>query len=297
MVARRRMKSLSTGTHLRRQMGQSLEFRDYRHWVPGDDVRHVDWVISSRQGGRPGLDRLLVKRFATEDRLRMVVVIDSRDTMRLPAAMPKLRHAGWLAEALARLAGAERDQCFLTAPWAGGMTPLEIRQTSGAGQITPWLARLWDAPDQQRANLTTTFNMLGPAALLVIISDLYGQDDSNDMTRLIARGRAGNAEMFLVDLDSWPHERAILTDRAHAIDGPGLFNRVELDLNEQRVKLVEQRITDHKADLLSGIPPGSISRSRWTWEESAQLGDAGAHFRRCFSDDPVLRRLFSREAL
>ncbi|HEY1685114.1 MAG TPA: DUF58 domain-containing protein [Tepidisphaeraceae bacterium] len=63
------------GERRSKKRGQSVEFADYRNYVPGDDPRFIDWNIYAR------LDRLLLKLFTEEEDLVLYVICDiSRST-------------------------------------------------------------------------------------------------------------------------------------------------------------------------------------------------------------------------
>ena len=107
---RQRDRGTVAGAHLIRQRGQSLEFREFRPYLPGDDIRHVDWRASARHQRR---NELVVRTFEHEVQTRVVISIDTRATMRLPDVAPKLQLARWFAEAMAYIAGRYADSVAL----------------------------------------------------------------------------------------------------------------------------------------------------------------------------------------
>src|SRR5436190_15497969 len=108
---RQRDRGTVAGAHLIRQRGQSLEFREFRPYLPGDDIRHVDWRASARHRR----DALVVRTFEHEVQTRLVISIDTRATMRLPEGASKLQLARWFAEAMAYIAGRSGDSVALHA--------------------------------------------------------------------------------------------------------------------------------------------------------------------------------------
>jgi uncharacterized protein (DUF58 family) len=62
--------SLMTGEHRSRRVGQAVEFADYQEYVPGMDLRRLDWRVLARA------DRLVVRRYETETELPCAVVLD-----------------------------------------------------------------------------------------------------------------------------------------------------------------------------------------------------------------------------
>ena len=63
------------GLHRSPYHGFSVEFSEYREYLPGDDLRYLDWRVLARS------DRLYIKRFEDETNLRCELLLD---TSRLP---------------------------------------------------------------------------------------------------------------------------------------------------------------------------------------------------------------------
>ena len=118
---RQRDRGTVAGAHLIRQRGQSLEFREFRPYLPGDDIRHVDWRASARHHRR---DELVVRTFEHEVQTRVVISIDTRATMRLPEVASKLQLALWFAEAMSYIAGRSGDSVALHALESGQVIEL-----------------------------------------------------------------------------------------------------------------------------------------------------------------------------
>jgi uncharacterized protein (DUF58 family) len=72
---RRRQTNRMRGEHLSSKGGTSIEFVDYRDYVPGDDIRYVDWNIFSR------LNHPYLKLFAHEEEMHVVVLLDASTSM------------------------------------------------------------------------------------------------------------------------------------------------------------------------------------------------------------------------
>lgn len=75
MVPLRRFTSPSRGEHISRERGASIEFKDYRPYVAGDDTRFVDWNIFAR------LHRPYMKLYHEEEQLHVVCLIDASSSM------------------------------------------------------------------------------------------------------------------------------------------------------------------------------------------------------------------------
>ncbi len=94
IVSRRIHASRMKGERRSKRKGESAEFADYRNYVIGDDLRHIDWNIYAR------LDRLFLKLFLEEEELSVSVLLDLSGSMETgdPA---KARYAKRVAAALA----------------------------------------------------------------------------------------------------------------------------------------------------------------------------------------------------
>jgi uncharacterized protein (DUF58 family) len=76
LVSRKITSGKMKGERRSKRRGQSTEFADYRPYVPGDDIRFLDWNIYGR------LDRLFLKLFLEEEDLRVNFLIDRSPSMR-----------------------------------------------------------------------------------------------------------------------------------------------------------------------------------------------------------------------
>src|SRR5437868_14910366 len=75
LLAARRAKSSARGERRSRARGQSVEFADYRTYVPGDDFRYLDWNLFGR------LERLFLKLYEEERELPVRIFLDSSESM------------------------------------------------------------------------------------------------------------------------------------------------------------------------------------------------------------------------
>ena len=93
LLAARRAKSSARGERRSRARGQSVEFADYRNYVPGDDFRYLDWNVYAR------LERLFVKLFVEEEDVTVTLLIDASASMGFAdGGRTRLAQASALAE-------------------------------------------------------------------------------------------------------------------------------------------------------------------------------------------------------
>ena len=75
LVSRKIFRGRMKGERKSRRKGQSVEFADFRSYVPGDDLRFVDWNLYAR------LDKLFLKLFLEEEDLHVFFLVDSSPSM------------------------------------------------------------------------------------------------------------------------------------------------------------------------------------------------------------------------
>src|SRR5438876_4402631 len=74
--ARHVVEGFISGMHRSPFFGHSVEFVQHREYVPGDDLRHLDWKVWSKT------DRFYIKQFEAETNLRSQLVVDVSESMR-----------------------------------------------------------------------------------------------------------------------------------------------------------------------------------------------------------------------
>lgn len=118
------------GTTMGQRAGSSLEFREYRDYQPGDDIRHIDWSAYARS------DQLSIKLFREEVTPHLDLVLDNTRSMALPGSR-KAEAALGLA---AFLATAAANGGYSHRAWLFG----ERIRPVGNGNARPLL---WDGVD------------------------------------------------------------------------------------------------------------------------------------------------------
>jgi uncharacterized protein (DUF58 family) len=104
---RRQYAGMGKGAHLSPKRGSSLEFNDYRHYVPGDDFRHIDWGLYGRT------DKYYIKLFKEEEDLLTYIFLDASASMTYPAGDAKFEYAVATALALAYVALGSGDRVMI----------------------------------------------------------------------------------------------------------------------------------------------------------------------------------------
>jgi uncharacterized protein (DUF58 family) len=173
LLCRKLFKSENRADRPSRQNGSSLEFADYRNYVPGDDPRSVDWSIYAR------LERLVVKLYEQEQDLPIHILVDSSTSMRWtpePERAPpeKLTAARRIAAALAYIGLSNQDRVHLS--WfAHGHGP-ELAPGRSKGQFHKILGFLSQPPPESPTSLLTALRQFTlktrKRGVAILITDL-----------------------------------------------------------------------------------------------------------------------------
>jgi uncharacterized protein (DUF58 family) len=109
LKARTIVEGFLTGLHRSPYKGFSVEFAEYRQYMPGDDLSTIDWKVYARS------DRFYVKKFEEETNLDCYLLLDISASMGYGAkGVTKITYASMLAASLAYLMHRQRDAVGLT---------------------------------------------------------------------------------------------------------------------------------------------------------------------------------------
>ncbi len=172
LIARALVEGFLSGLHRSPYKGFSVEFSEYRQYLPGDDPASIDWKLFARS------DRHYVKRFDQETNLECHLLLDVSASMGYGShAVPKLQFGTFLAAALAYLMHRQRD--------AVGLTLFDDRVVDAVppgtrgGQFRALLGTLSRAVVGERSDLRMPLDRLATRltrrGLVVLISDLLDE--------------------------------------------------------------------------------------------------------------------------
>src|SRR6478735_5331369 len=99
LLARLPMQGSVSGRHPSPHRGSSVEFAEYRKYVPGDDLRRLDWRAYGRS------DRFYVKEFEADTNLRCCLVLDTSGSMEFGSTgITKIEYGRRIAASIGNLA-------------------------------------------------------------------------------------------------------------------------------------------------------------------------------------------------
>lgn len=168
--ARQAMTGSVSGRHRSPVRGSSVEFAQYRKYVPGDDTRRLDW----RTWGRT--DRFYIKEFEADTNLRLALIVDASGSMGYgPKDATRLDYCRKLGGTLAYLAAQQGDAVGL---WGVGR---DHRQKLPAKRGAAHLRLVLDQLGALEAKGETTIleslheaaEQISQRALVVVISDFF----------------------------------------------------------------------------------------------------------------------------
>jgi uncharacterized protein (DUF58 family) len=167
------------GMHPSPYHGFSVEFAEHREYVPGDDIRHVDWKVWSKT------DKLYLKQYEEETNLLLYLLLDTSESMSYASGqnVTKLQYAQFIAASLAYMILQQQDSVGLAT-----YDDMVRRYLKPAGQPTHLkeLLHVMDTtPAREKSDLGIVFHDLAERfkkrGVVAILSDLF-----DDVPRIVA---------------------------------------------------------------------------------------------------------------
>jgi uncharacterized protein (DUF58 family) len=244
VAARQAVESMLSGQHRSLHRGLSVEFAGHRPYLPGDDLRHLDWQVWARS------DRYDVRVYEEETRLRATLVVDASGSMAYGARGGKLAWARMLAAALGFIMVRQGDAVGLA------VCDTTIREllppAATMGHLLTLLGRLEEHRAGGETSLAVVLDDLAERlqrrGLVVLISDCL--DDPQRLLRAWQhlRFRKQDVRVFQVldpDEETFPF--------AGTCAFRGLEQERELRLDADRVRRnYRQALASHRAELAAG---------------------------------------------
>lgn len=215
VLSRRMLAGKLPGERRSKRRGQSVEFDDYRQYVPGDDLRHVDWNVFAR------FDRFVLKLFREEEDLAVDLLVDASGSMMAgdrPGVPSKLLFAHRLGMALAYLALVAQNRVRISifgsrgqiagrrgAPGAGGLVTLgAVRGRAGVRRVADFLLESLAQPLDQRTGIDGGLNdairalalTRASRGVIIVISDLLTPEGVSRGLNYLAGSGAGGSGRY-----------------------------------------------------------------------------------------------------
>lgn len=175
LLARFPMEGNVSGQHQSPHRGSSVEFAEYRNYVPGDDIRRLDWRVFGRT------DRFYMKEFEAETNLRCCFVLDCSASMRFVGKHgSKLDYARRLIATLAYLIVHQGDAAGLLC--VGEKNVFDIPPRRNPAHLQLIYETLEKAEPRGETGLVAALHDLAEKirrrALVIVLSDFFADPDA-----------------------------------------------------------------------------------------------------------------------
>ena len=189
------MEGFCAGLHKSPHKGFSVEFKQHRQYVRGDEIRSIDWKLFGKT------DRLFIREYEEETNLKCNILLDTSGSMAYEGSrsggISKHDYAIRLAACLTHLMLAQQD--------AVGLVHFDDRirriipPRSKPTQLTALINELSELKAEHETELARVFHELVPKlprrGLVVIISDCFG--DTESLLRSLAHFRHAKNEVVV----------------------------------------------------------------------------------------------------
>jgi len=166
------------GMHPSPYHGFSVEFAEHREYVPGDDIRHVDWKVWSKT------DKLYLKQYEEETNLLSYLLLDTSESMAYASGdnVTKLQYAQFIAASLSYLILQQQDSVGLVV--YDDAVRRYLKPAGQTSQLKEVLHLLNVTPAREKSDLGLVFNDLAERfkkrGVVIVLSDLF-----DDVARII----------------------------------------------------------------------------------------------------------------
>ena len=173
LVSRSVVDGFINGLHRSPFFGASVDFAEHRGYVPGDDIRRVDWRLYART------DRYYIKEYEADSNSNFAVLLDVSRSMGFGSeGMTKLDYGRMLAGCLTYLVHKQRDRVGLVA-FDSDIVEFVPPSAKHMDVCLHVLDRLKPAnPGALRVPMSKVAEHFGRRGVLVLISDLYEEPDA-----------------------------------------------------------------------------------------------------------------------
>jgi uncharacterized protein (DUF58 family) len=175
LLARAVVEGFIAGLHRSPFTGFSTEFAEYRQYMPGDDLRHLDWRLLGRT------DRYFIKKYRGDTNAQCHILVDASASMRYSTGpVTKLQYAQFLASSLAYLANRQQDAVGLIAFDEGVRTHVPAHTRSGHMRtIYGHMSQLEPGSETQLAKvLHEAAERITRRGIVIVISDMYDEPEA-----------------------------------------------------------------------------------------------------------------------
>ncbi len=235
------------GSRKSHRKGNSAEFSDFREYMPGDDLRTIDWNAYAR------LDRLYIKEYMEEKESRISLFLDTSASMDYGEKKK--------SELLKELAGAF---CYMGLMHLDHVSFYDMGHPgdhygAGGGKASFQKAQKWLESREFRGvvNAEETLKKIGPMqpGLTIILSDLlseeYLEEDPQSLVRLLKYLHYNKQRVILLHILAKEERTVTLSGTCRLIDLEDEGKKVRLTMDAETVRNYEKAILDFTSRIAS----------------------------------------------
>lgn len=208
--ARHVVEGFVSGMHKSPYKGFSVEFANHRQYVPGDDIRHIDWRVYAKA------DRFFIKEYEEETNMRVHLLLDCSGSMAYPehpgtGRMTKWDYAATVTASLAHLLIRQGDAVGLTLfdHELRGQVPVSTNRASLAALTAKIEQSKPDRKTDVKLLLQELAGRIPRRGMVIIVSDLLmNPDDVVDGLRRFRYGGHDVVVLHVLDHDELTFEFA-----------------------------------------------------------------------------------------
>ncbi|TWU60406.1 hypothetical protein Poly51_06820 [Rubripirellula tenax] len=179
LVSRKVFRGRMKGERRSKRKGQSVEFADFRNYVPGDDLRLIDWNLYAR------LDQLFLKLFLEEEDLHFFALIDASDSMNF-GDPTKLYVAKQLAAALGYVGMCRADRISVSALGPEGRRAPVLRGRASLWKMLNYLESIEPGHNVSLHDGVKDFSLrAGGTGICVLLTDLMDKAGYESALRML----------------------------------------------------------------------------------------------------------------
>ncbi len=173
LLARTVVQGFISGLHRSTFLGRSVDFAEHRAYMPGDDIRQIDWRLFART------DRFYVKEFEADTNTSLTILLDISRSMSFGSeGLTKLDYARYLAASLAVFSRKQRDRIGLVT-FDEDIVDFVPPSAKHLETVLHTIDRLEASrPSDYQKPLTKVAEAIHRRGIVVLISDLYDEPEA-----------------------------------------------------------------------------------------------------------------------
>jgi len=240
LVLKKKIYSQYQGAKETRQFGQGLLFKDYREYIPGDDIRFIDWKVYART------DKFFIRRFEEERNMIVHIIVDASASMNYSTTgVTKFDYAAMVGLGFAYMALRDNEK-FNFNTFAEGLDVVKARK--GTNQLMSIVNHLNEVTPSGKSEFAKSMQEykrnVTSRSLIVIISDfLYDIGEVRTVLNLFKK-----SELVVVQVLD-PSEKRLNVEGDIILKDSELNTKLRTFISRRLLKKYSEKLESHIANL------------------------------------------------